>query len=119
MDKHGLMSRGQTNLTNPEAVLEIHREYAQCGCRALTMTMNRIYIETHHVVVERLPSTFVLWLECWRRSRIRDCVRKKGIKGCWECSGFEDCELLEPLSIYHGDTPKYNLRLIKEYGIEN
>ena len=51
--------------------------------------------------------------------RIRDCVCKKGIKGCWECLGFEDCQLLEPLSIYHGDTPECNLRLIKEYGIEN
>ena len=54
LDKCGLMSRGQTNLTNPEAVLKIHREYAQCGCHALitnTLTMNRIYIETHHVGV--------------------------------------------------------------------
>lgn len=54
LDKRGLMSRGQTNLTNPEAVLEIHREYARCGCHALitnTLTMNRIYIETHHVDV--------------------------------------------------------------------
>lgn len=54
LDKRGLMSRGQNNLANPEAVLEIHREYAQCGCHALTtntLTMNRIYIETHHVGV--------------------------------------------------------------------
>jgi hypothetical protein len=51
--------------------------------------------------------------------RIRLCVREKGFKGCWECSGFEGCELLEPLSIAHGDTLRYNLRLIKEYGIEN
>jgi hypothetical protein len=51
--------------------------------------------------------------------RIRLCIRKKGLKGCWECSGFEGCELLEPLSIAHGDTPKFNLRLIREYGIEN
>ena len=45
---------GQSNLTNPEVVLEIHREYALCGCHALitnTLTMNRIYIETHHVDV--------------------------------------------------------------------
>ncbi len=50
---------------------------------------------------------------------IRNCVRKKGIEGCWQCSGFENCELLEQLSTYHGDTPKNNLRLINEYGIEN
>ena len=49
---------------------------------------------------------------------IRDCVRKKGLEGCWECEGFEKCEHLMP-SDYHGDTRRGNLRLIKEYGIEN
>ncbi|MHC4148005.1 MAG: homocysteine S-methyltransferase family protein [Planctomycetota bacterium] len=55
LDKRGLMSRGRNNLDAPEAVLEIHREYARCGCDALTtntLTMNRIYIETHNVGVE-------------------------------------------------------------------
>ncbi len=51
--------------------------------------------------------------------RIRECVRKKGINSCWECPDFEDCELLEPLSLYHGGTPKFNLRLIKKHGTEN
>jgi len=50
--------------------------------------------------------------------KIRNCARMKELEGCWECSGFEDCELLWP-SPYHGDTRKHNLRLIKEYGIEN
>jgi 5-methyltetrahydrofolate--homocysteine methyltransferase len=43
---------GVSNITNPDVVLEIHREYAQCGCHALitnTLTMNRIYIETHNL----------------------------------------------------------------------
>ena len=55
LDKRGLMPGGRNNLDAPEAVLEIHREYAQCGCHALTtntLTMNRIYIETHNVGVE-------------------------------------------------------------------
>lgn len=54
LDKRGLMARGRNNLDAPEAVLEIHRQYAACGCRALTtntLTMNRIYIETHNVGV--------------------------------------------------------------------
>ena len=54
LDKRGLMSRGRNNLDNPQVVLEIQKEYAQCGCHALTantLTMNRIYIETHHVGV--------------------------------------------------------------------
>ncbi|MBL7154660.1 MAG: homocysteine S-methyltransferase family protein [Phycisphaerae bacterium] len=52
--ERGLMSRGRNNLDNPQAVLEIHKEYADCGCHALTtntLTMNRIYIETHNVGV--------------------------------------------------------------------
>lgn len=54
LDKRGLMTRGRNNLDAPEAVLEIHRAYGACGCDALitnTLTMNRIYIETHNVGV--------------------------------------------------------------------
>jgi len=54
LDKRGLMSRGRNNLDTPEAVLEIHWEYIRCGCHILTtntLTMNRIYIETHNVGV--------------------------------------------------------------------
>ena len=54
LDKHGLMGRASNNLGNPEVVLEIQREYAGCGCDAITtntLTMNRIYIETHNVGV--------------------------------------------------------------------
>jgi len=54
LDERGLMSRGSCNLDAPEAVLEIHQTYAACGCDGLTtntLTMNRIYIETHKVGV--------------------------------------------------------------------
>lgn len=54
LDKHGLVSQSHYNLSNPEVVLEIQRKYAQCGCHILTtntLTMNRIYIETHHLNV--------------------------------------------------------------------
>jgi len=54
LDKRGLMGRAGNNLDNPEVVLEIQREYAQSGSDALTtntLTMNRIYIETHNVGV--------------------------------------------------------------------
>jgi len=55
LDKRGLMTRGSCNLDAPDAVLEIHRAYAQCGCDVLTtntLTMNRLYIETHKVGVD-------------------------------------------------------------------
>ncbi len=51
----GLSMGGQNNLTNPDHVLDIHKQYAQCGCHLLitnTLTMNRIYIETHNVGVD-------------------------------------------------------------------
>lgn len=54
LDKRGLMGRGSCNLDTPQAVLDIHKEYAQCGCNILTtntLTMNRVYIETHNVGV--------------------------------------------------------------------
>ena len=54
LDKRGLMARGSNNLDAPDAVLEIHQEYAKCGCHALTtntLTMNRVFIETHNVGV--------------------------------------------------------------------
>ena len=54
LDKRGIMGRARNNLDSPQIVLEIQKEYAQCGCHAITtntLTMNRIYIETHNVGV--------------------------------------------------------------------
>ena len=54
LDKRGLMGRGGNNIEHPEIVLEIQKQYAQTGCDALTantLTMNRIYIETHNLDV--------------------------------------------------------------------
>lgn len=54
LDEQGLMLRGRANLEAPQAVLDIHREYLEAGCDVLTtntLTMNRIYIETHGVGV--------------------------------------------------------------------
>src|SRR4030042_2637934 len=54
LDKRGLMGRASNHLDAPEAVLDIQREYAACGCHALTtntLTMNRIYVETHNLDV--------------------------------------------------------------------
>jgi 5-methyltetrahydrofolate--homocysteine methyltransferase len=54
LDKRGLMGRARNNLDAPEAVLQIQREYALCGCDAITtntLTMNRIFIDTHKMGV--------------------------------------------------------------------
>lgn len=51
----GLEMGGQSNITHPEAVLAVHRQYADCGVDLLitnTLTMNRINIESHNVGVD-------------------------------------------------------------------
>jgi 5-methyltetrahydrofolate--homocysteine methyltransferase len=46
---------GQNSVTHPDAVLAIHRQYVECGVDLLitnTLTMNRVFIESHHVGVD-------------------------------------------------------------------
>jgi 5-methyltetrahydrofolate--homocysteine methyltransferase len=50
----GLEMGGHNNVTQPQQVLAIHREYAESGCDILitnTLTMNSIYIQTHQLGV--------------------------------------------------------------------
>jgi 5-methyltetrahydrofolate--homocysteine methyltransferase len=52
---NGLEMGGQNSITHPDVVEHIHRQYAECGCHLLTtntLTMNRIYIESHHLEVD-------------------------------------------------------------------
>jgi 5-methyltetrahydrofolate--homocysteine methyltransferase len=54
LDKRGLMGKSGANLDNPDIVLEIQREYVECGCDAIisnTLVMNKIYIDTHNLDV--------------------------------------------------------------------
>jgi methionine synthase I (cobalamin-dependent) len=51
----GLEMGGQNNLTHPDVVQKIHRQYADYGCHILitnTLTMNRVYIESHNLDVD-------------------------------------------------------------------
>jgi 5-methyltetrahydrofolate--homocysteine methyltransferase len=116
LDKRGLMSRGSNNLDAPEAVLEIHREYARCGCDALTtntLTMNRIYIETHNVGVS-----------------VRD-VNKAGAELAKQAAGKDQCvlgdisstgQLLEPYGTYQEsqfyDAFKEQAEILAESGVD-
>ncbi len=55
LDDRGSVMGGQSNLSHPEQVLEIHENYSTCGCDILitnTLTMNRIFIETHKIEVD-------------------------------------------------------------------
>ena len=48
--------------------------------------------------------------------KIRRCVQKKELDGCWECSEFETCEKLDSLKPVHGDAHKKNLKRLKKGG---
>jgi 5-methyltetrahydrofolate--homocysteine methyltransferase len=51
----GLDMSGENNISHPEDVLSIHKKYSQIGCDVLitnTLTINRIYVETHDVGVD-------------------------------------------------------------------
>lgn len=53
--QRGCSMGGQNCLTNPAAVLDVHACYVQSGAQILitnTLTMNRIFIETHHLGVD-------------------------------------------------------------------
>lgn len=52
---YGLEMGGQNNLAHPDVVQRIHRQYIEAGCHILianTLTMNRIYIESHNLDVD-------------------------------------------------------------------
>lgn len=51
----GLQMGGQTNITHPDSVLAIHRQYAEFGVDMIitnTLTMNRLSIESHNLGVD-------------------------------------------------------------------
>jgi len=50
--------------------------------------------------------------------KIRKCVQKNGLVGCWECSDFETCKGLQFLEPVHGDAHIKNLRKIRKSGKE-
>jgi 5-methyltetrahydrofolate--homocysteine methyltransferase len=52
---YGLEMGGHNNLTHPDVVQRIHRQYIESGCHILitnTLTMNRLYIESHNLDVD-------------------------------------------------------------------
>lgn len=51
----GCQMGGENCLSNPETVQDIHRKYLNCGSELIitnTLTMNRIYIETHNLGID-------------------------------------------------------------------
>ena len=51
--------------------------------------------------------------------KIRKCVEKKELDGCWECDQFSLCKKLEFLEPVHGDAHLKNIRKIKRKGKQN
>ncbi|MBU1053489.1 MAG: DUF3795 domain-containing protein [Proteobacteria bacterium] len=50
---------------------------------------------------------------------IISCVHEKQIQGCWECEEFANCEKLNFLKPFHGNSIVENLRRIQKYGISD
>jgi len=48
--------------------------------------------------------------------KIRNCARKKGLDGCWQCDDFSTCEKLKMLEPHHGKAHLKNLRKLKRQG---
>jgi methionine synthase I (cobalamin-dependent) len=51
----GLKMGGQNNIGHFQTVLDIHKEYADCGCDIIftnTLSMNRVYIQGHRLDVD-------------------------------------------------------------------
>jgi len=51
--------------------------------------------------------------------KMRDCCRKKGIEGCWQCADFETCKKLDFLRKFHDDAHLKNLRILKKSGVDS
>jgi len=116
LDKRGLMGRASNNLDAPEAVLEIQREYAACGCDALTtntLTMNRIYIETHKLGVS-VRDVNTAGAELARQAAGRD----RFVLGNISSTG----QLLEPYGTYSDaqfyDAFKEQAEILAESGVD-
>ena len=55
LDKRGIIGRCESNLTNPDAVIEVHKDYIKSGSNAIltnTLTMNRVFIESHKLDID-------------------------------------------------------------------
>jgi hypothetical protein len=51
--------------------------------------------------------------------KIRECCKKKGIDGCWQCDDFETCKKMDFLKLYHQDAHLKNLRIIEKAGVDS
>jgi 5-methyltetrahydrofolate--homocysteine methyltransferase len=116
LDKRGLMGRAGNNLEHPEIVLEIQREYARSGCDALTtntLTMNRIYIETHNLDVS-VKDVNRAGVELARKAAGPD----QFVLGNMSSTG----QLLEPYGTYTEsqfyDTFKEQAQILTEAGVD-
>ncbi|MGD9160335.1 MAG: homocysteine S-methyltransferase family protein [Desulfobacteraceae bacterium] len=55
LETHGSVMGGQSNLTTPDIVLDIHKDYSKTGCHILTantLTMNRVFLERHGLDID-------------------------------------------------------------------
>ncbi len=55
LEQYGIEGSGQNSILNPSQVVDIHKQYLNSGSQIIitnTLTMNRIYIETHNLSID-------------------------------------------------------------------
>lgn len=55
---------------------------------------------------------------CTPECMLRVCVQEKGIDGCWECGGRENCGAFQELSGRHTELAG-NIECLRRYGVDN
>lgn len=55
LDKRGKQGRAECNLSAPDSVIQVHRDYIRAGSDAVitnTLTMNRVFVESHGLSID-------------------------------------------------------------------
>lgn len=55
LDKRGKPGRSECNLSAPDAVIQVHKDYIRAGSAAVitnTLTMNRVFIDSHRLSID-------------------------------------------------------------------
>lgn len=95
LERRGALGRCNSNLTNPEIVEEIHRDYFNAGSNAVitnTFSMTRLYIETHNIKID---------IEEVNRSGVKSARNAAGEDGYVLGDMGSTAQMLEPYGTAH------------------
>jgi hypothetical protein len=107
-----------------ESVRALQRQLEELGFEHYaTLKKNNVALRNYNVFATVLDE--IARMQCSGPCRegggnsachVRTCCVSKGYAGCWECAGFRECDLLQPLRDFHGENIIDNLEMIRRYG---